>query len=99
MIRINILSILEDILFNKGEVYRAKEADTHNSKAYYINFNERQNTINNMDYWMPIIRKNFPEFQIESYFYADNNATLWFKYDIKKHRKLKLNNIFNDNKE
>lgn len=100
--------ILQDILGSNGEVYRVTDSDTIKSKAYYISFRdwEIQNNrdknghiLDNMDYWMPIIRNKFPHYKIESYFHNSNSATLYFEYVIKKERKDKLIKILNDDKK
>jgi len=96
---LNILVELQDIIFDNGEVYRSKENDNSYGKAYYINFTHfKENTKSTIDYWMPIFEEKFPDYYIVSLFYSSLCVTLWFKYSIKKHRKLKLNKI-DDNKK
>lgn len=41
--------------------------------------NEKGSTLDNMDYWMPKIRENFPK--CESYFHDSNDATIWISKD------------------
>jgi hypothetical protein len=90
-----MLEKLQNIISDNGKVVHYEQFGL----TFYIYFvdyqiqnhrNKNNNLLDNMDYWMPIIRGKFPEFEIESYFYNNNNASLWFKYSIRKHRKLKL---------
>lgn len=90
-----ILTTLEVLLKDVANVTRRPEktgsvdGDSEKRLAFDIKWfidwevqnhkNEKGSTLDNMDYWMPKIRENFPK--CESYFHNSNDATIWINKD------------------